>query len=187
MTSGSTFGDTISRPPTSWSRSTSSGVSTVPAPIRISAGAFFTAIAMERNGSGELSGISIAVMPCSIRTSTMPSASSGFTPRRIATSGRFIGGNGTGFMRLILLQSPDGLGRPMARPRRTASSESMDWTATERLSNANRYSSCSLPDATKVMPRFRLDRRPVPPPIRGRSGFPIFSRGPRRGCRPNRS
>ena len=54
-----------------------------------------TAISIERNGSGELSGISIAVMPLSISTPTIASVSSGFTPRRIATSGRFIGGNGT--------------------------------------------------------------------------------------------
>ena len=95
MISGSTLGVTRSRPPTSWSRSTASRVRTVPAPTRIPAGAFLTAISMERNGSGELSGISIAVMPLSISALTISPASSGLTPRRIATSGRFIGGNGT--------------------------------------------------------------------------------------------
>ena len=42
-------------------------VSTVPAPMRTPAGAIFAAISMERNGSGEFSGISIASKPASIR------------------------------------------------------------------------------------------------------------------------
>src|SRR3954452_10274375 len=102
----STFGDTISWPPTSLSRSTSAVVSTVPAPISTPAGASLTAMAIERNGSGEFSGISIAVMPASISTPTMASASSGLMPRRIATSGRFIAGKGT-LISTILSFRPD--------------------------------------------------------------------------------
>src|SRR6059058_5667970 len=74
------------------------------------AGACFTAAAIERNGSGEFSGISIAVIPASISTPTMASVSSGFTPRRIATNGRFIGGKGMLISRLLLF-GPDRRGR----------------------------------------------------------------------------
>src|SRR6218665_2026130 len=56
MTSGSAFGLTISLPPAASSCSTSSVVSTVPAPIRQSAGAIFAAISIERNGCGEFRG-----------------------------------------------------------------------------------------------------------------------------------
>jgi hypothetical protein len=49
-------------------------------------------------------------MPLSISTPTTSSASSGFRPRRIAISGRFIAGKATGFIPLILLQCPNSLG-----------------------------------------------------------------------------
>ena len=136
MISGSTLGVTRSRPPTSWSRSTASRVRTVPAPTRIPAGAFLTAISMARNGSGELSGISIAVMPLSISALTIPSASSGLTPRRMATSGRIIGGNGTTLIRLILYKFQMD-SAAIERPRRTASSAPIDLTGMETVSNAN--------------------------------------------------
>ena len=91
-----------------------------------------TAISMERSGSGELNGISIAVMPLSISTLTISAVSSGLTPRRIATNGRFIGGNGT---RLIQILQKDSAA--IERPRLTASSAPIDRTGTDTVSNAN--------------------------------------------------
>ena len=95
-----------------------------------------TAISMERKGSGELSGISIAVMPFSISALTISAVSSGFTPRRIAISGRFIGGNGTTLIRLILYTFHID-SAAIESPRRTASSAPIDLTGTETVSNAN--------------------------------------------------
>ena len=57
-------------------------------------------------------------------------------PQPIATSGRFIGGNGTTLIRQILYAFQIDCAA-IARPRRTASSAPMDRTETETVSNAN--------------------------------------------------
>ncbi|MCY1297362.1 hypothetical protein D9M70_467990 [compost metagenome] len=136
ITAGSTFGLTINWPPTSASCSTCAVVSTVPAPIRQFSGAIFTAVSIERNGSGEFSGISIAVKPVSISAPTTPSVSSGLRPRRIAISGYFIGGKGMRVMSLSFVQRGQIAWAAVERPARTAVSASTTRSGRSRLSSA---------------------------------------------------
>src|SRR5690349_740363 len=75
---------TITWPPAAFTCSTCSGVNTVPAPIRQSAGKMLRRMRILSYGSGELSGTSMTRNPAAYRTSPMAAASCGRRPRRIA-------------------------------------------------------------------------------------------------------
>ena len=96
MTRASQLGDTISRPPASATRPTSSGVSTVPAPISAMSPWASAMRRMLAKGSGEFSGTSIRVMPASMQARATSTASSGVTPRRMAMMGRVMSGPSSG-------------------------------------------------------------------------------------------
>src|SRR5471032_196173 len=83
-TLGSLWGMTITWPPAAFTSSTCSGVSTVPAPIRQSAGKVLRRMRILSYGSGELSGTSMTRNPAAYRTFPMAAASCGRRPRRIA-------------------------------------------------------------------------------------------------------
>src|ERR1044072_2671476 len=87
ITSGSVFGVTISRAPVRASRSTLATSSTVPAPISASCPNAACIAAMLSNGSGEFSGTSIIRTPPAMLAAVPATASSGFSPRNIATIG----------------------------------------------------------------------------------------------------
>ncbi|MCY1371028.1 hypothetical protein D9M69_581550 [compost metagenome] len=84
ITAGSPCGITTSCPPASAILAQDSGLSTVPAPIRQSAGRASRIARMLRSGSGEFSGTSMRRKPVSYKARPMAMASSGLRPRRMA-------------------------------------------------------------------------------------------------------
>ena len=89
ITAGSQCGETIRRPPAAFTSATSAAVVTVPAPISARSAKARDSVAIDRSGSGELSGTSIIVN--SAATSTVPIASS--SPRASWRAGSQPGGS----------------------------------------------------------------------------------------------
>ncbi len=87
ITAASVLGETISLPPASATASTASTVSTVPAPTSRRSPKASLMRRMLSSGSGELSGTSRERKPASCRTAAISRASSGLSPRRMATRG----------------------------------------------------------------------------------------------------
>jgi len=84
MTDGSQLGDTMICAPARRQATTSSGVSTVPAPTVARSPSCSRKMAIDASGDGELSGTSSVVMPPASTASPISAASSGRSPRRIA-------------------------------------------------------------------------------------------------------
>ena len=111
MTAASTFGVTSSRPPAASSRSTSSTVSTVPAPIRQSVGRHL------RGGLDRAERIGRIQRDFDRGHAGVDQRADdafglvGLMPRRMATSGRFIWGRGCGSCASSFIVRPDRLCR----------------------------------------------------------------------------
>src|SRR5215472_17557631 len=97
MTASLQSGETMNAPPACAMASTSSGASTVPAPIEALPASSLTATRMDCRGCGELSGISMRLMPASTSTWQTAAVSVAVMPRRIAMRWRCLASMGLPF------------------------------------------------------------------------------------------